>query len=206
MTKKTYIILAAFILFTALILLGYLQFKGEREENIIGLSNVEFSFETKVVEEVEVVNFESLRYTDVTYLDILLNVVNRGEQPIILENPILTFSLEDEFVLTYELEDVKLQPNELKLIELNDLTFKSDVITEALKGRVQRPEATLSLRGEVAPKFTFEIRDIVIRTYRLESTFSGKVLLTEIFGGRTGEEAADVILGINRSAAPTDIF
>jgi hypothetical protein len=163
------------------------------------LENLEVRFITTQIEGESVLDLDVLRYTDVTYLDFSIELLNHGQGDLSLKNPVLTLFLEEVFVLDKKLEDQYIAAGGEALIGLRELSFGSEVTDEALKGRIQRSEMTLRLIGDLHSEYFFEVQGIRLKTYRLHKTFEGKVLLRNIFGGKSPEEAVDVILGLNKS-------
>jgi LEA14-like dessication related protein len=198
MVKKLYLGLLLFSLLIISSSIIYLKFSEHKDKNQIELEDVEFKFITMDSEGMEVIEVDVLRYVDVTYLDLSFVIINHGEKDIHLINPRLELYLEDLFVLKKELDDIDLPP-ESKVIVFDDLTFKSEVIDEALKDKIQRPDETLTLAAVVSSEYYFKLQDITLKNYRLQVNFDGNLLIREVFGGKTQEEASEDILGFDKT-------
>jgi hypothetical protein len=165
--------------------------------NIEDLENVEIKFVTTEFEGTEIIAISALSYSDVTYIDLTISAENHGNRDITLINPTINLFLEDIFVIKEKPDDIVLSPGARKRIRLEDLTFKTEIVNEALKGRIERPDVVLDFSGRISFEYNFMIGSFKLKTYVLSTNFEGKILLREIFGGKTQEEAAEEILGMN---------
>jgi hypothetical protein len=175
----------------------YLDFSNQKNMNIEELENIEIKFETKEFEGTEIINLSALSYSDVTYIDLTISAENHGKRDVTLINPTINLFLEDIIVVKKELDDLGLSQGTRELIRLEGLTFRTESVNEALKGPIERPETVLDFSGEISFEYNFRIGPFKLKTYRLSNNLEGKILLREIFGGKTQEEAAEEILGFD---------
>ncbi len=175
----------------------YLQFEKHRYARSKELETVEIRFNTLVIDEQPVLNMSVLRYTDVTYLDLKVELINHGDKVIEFKNPRIKLYLEDLLVKEEAFGDLPLRPGPKKSLPIEEITFETEIINEALKGKTHRPEEVLYVRGEFSSKYVFSIQNIRLKTYSLSKSFEARLLLRQIFGGKTQEEAVEDILSLN---------
>jgi hypothetical protein len=192
-------LLVIFVLILILSSYSYIEFKGQRQANIDDLKTLKFDFETTPINGNNIVDLKIQRYTDVTYLDLVINIQNKGGRDVFLKNPLISFYLEDVIIEETTFEDQRIPSGEVRRVSFNGVTFTSEKIDEALKGRTDNPEEVIDFSANVSSEYEFIIQDINLRTYRLVYSFGGDVLLRQIFGGKTQEEAVVDILGLNKS-------
>ncbi len=168
----------------------------EREANVAELDLVEFRFETVQGEGIEIVDVEAQKYSDITFLDLEVIASKKGDRELTLKNPVIAFYLEDLFILNKTLDDIELSSGESWSMRFNELTFKTEVVENATLGRRNRADETFIISGEVTAEYTFVRYDYVLQTYRLSSSFVGRIPLQEVFGGKTKEDAVDKILNL----------
>ncbi len=166
----------------------------EREANVADVSMVEFRFETVQGAGIEIVDVEAQKYSDVTFLDFEITASSGGDREIALKNPVITFYLEDVFILNKTLDDIVLFPEGLWSMGFDELTFETVAVENASLRRGNRPDDTFIISAVVTSEYHFTIQDQVLKTYRLNTSFEGRIPLHEVFGGKTKEDAADKIL------------
>ncbi len=177
----------------------YQDFRGQKEMQALELSRVRFDFETIPFEDGgRVVDAGIQRYSDATYIDLSITASNTGERDIFLKSPVIAFYLEDVLVLEKDLEDLELPAGGSITIPFSDLSFTSEKITLAMEGK-KEISRVIELSAVVLPEYSYEVGGVVLKTYRLSSSFSGVVPLVEIFGGKSQFEAAVDILGLNKT-------
>ncbi|MFQ5800807.1 MAG: hypothetical protein ACE5HH_03695 [Candidatus Hydrothermarchaeales archaeon] len=158
------------------------------------LESVEFGFKTTDVEGMKIVDLDILRYSDVTFIDLTIVISNHGDRDLSLKNPVISFYLEDRLVEEKTLEDLSLPAKESISIELKDVTIKTETISEALEGSLGKPGETVEFRAMVSSEYSFKVDNTRLKTYRLPAAFEGRLLLRQIFGGKSQEEAVEEIL------------
>ena len=184
----------AFLISAILSSLIYGQFYNQKERNRKELGGIEWSFKTTGIEDGEIVDLNLKKYTDVTYLDLTITAKNNWDHQINLKSPAVKLYLEEVLIQEKKLSDLTLPAGSTTSIALKDLTFNSEAINKAIKGRIGRPDEALNLSALLTFEYPFEIRNIRFASYRIPATSTGKILFRQIFGGRTQEEAVDVII------------
>jgi len=159
------------------------------------LSTVDFRFTADPVDEGFILA-SAQKYSDITFLNLAIEVENTGPGEMELKNPVVAFYLEDVFILNRSLENLLLNSGEVQTFEFNDLTFKSEAVENASLQRGYRGDDAFILRGAVTTDYNFTVQGFVLSSYQLKSDFDGKIPLHEVFGGLSKEDAADVILGL----------
>jgi hypothetical protein len=174
----------------------YYQFSQQREMNTAELENVELRFSTTEIDNIEAVDLNILRYSDATYLDLSIIITNNADHEIALKNPMLTLYIGNAFVHEMNLGDITVPAKGSSTMKIEDVSVKTEILSEALKGRMERLEDTIEFNAVLSPEYSFDARNITLVTYRLQTTFEGTILLKQVFGGKSQEEAAEEILGL----------
>ncbi len=201
MERRLYILVFATLLVLGLIVYFFLQYRGEREAREIGLESLEVDFVVATFGDSELINTSVLRYTDATFLDLSINLFNRGGGEIYLRSPVLSLYLEGMPLAEKELNDQSIMAGSRETLTVKGLSFQTEVIDAALKGRTGTLEDVARLTGVLSYEYDFVIADYAVLTYWLNSTFEGNISLIRIFGGKSQEEAVVDILGLNRSTS-----
>ena len=193
MDKKVLGLIVAFLLVTSTVILST-GYTNQKEQSQNEMEKLEVSFKTIDKDGGEFLDIEVLHYTDVTYLGAGLGLVNNGNEAILINDPNLRLYLESEFILEKELESVNLKPGEDTEIIFDDLKFDSEIINKALSGGSVEFNGTIKIKGILTVKRDFKLSGVNIRSYELSREFEGGILLREIFGGKSKEEAVEDIL------------
>ncbi len=173
----------------------YWQFSLQKDVSIKELEHFYLEFKTVTNNEStgEVIDIGVLRYSDVTYIDVVLIMGNRGENDLFLRSPMVDFYLEGVYVDNKTFSDITLPKQSSSSIPFDDLEFETGLIDEAFKVRASTADV-LNLTAVFSSEHTFELGGLTLKTYRLERSASGDVLLWSVFGGRTQEEAVEEII------------
>jgi hypothetical protein len=190
------LVLILFIASSVSVWYVYNRYTLEREANVADISMVEFGFETVQDAGIEIVDVEAQKYSDVTYLDFEITASSGGDREIALKNPVITFYLEDVFILNKTLDDIVLFPERSWSMGFDELAFETVAVENASLRRGNRPDDTFIISAVVTSEYHFTIKDQVLKTYRLNRSFEGRIPLHEVFGGKTKEDAADKILNL----------
>jgi hypothetical protein len=169
----------------------------ERGANAVDISMVEFRFETVQDAGIEIVDVEAQKYSDVTFLDFEITASNSGDKELLLKNPVITFYLEDVYILNKTLEDIELFPEGSWSMRFDELTFETKAVENASLRLGDRPDETFIITGRVTSEYTFRLYNQVLKTYWLSTSFEGRIPLQEVFGGKTKEDAVDRILELS---------
>lgn len=179
----------------------YLQFQDEQAVNQRALDGLDPRFVEVEKEGNLVIELDALRYTDVTFLDLSINIANPTDQRVVLRNSVVTFFFEDVFAINKTLGNIEVEPKGDRVLDFTSLSFSSEVIDKALKGQSKTLKDYTQIKGVLSTEYDFSPNDIYLWSYSLNTSFTGKVLLREIFGGKSQEEATIDILGLNRSSS-----
>jgi len=193
MEKKVLGLLVVFLLVTSTVIL-YTGFTNQKEQSQNEMEKLEVSFKTIDKDGREFLDIEVLHYTDATYLEVGLGLENTGDEAIVITDPGLSLYLESEFILEKELEEIKLEPGEETKIILDDLKFDSEIINMALSGGTVESNGTIGIKGVLAVEKDFRVFGVKVKSYEVSREVGGRILLREIFGGKSKEEAVEDIL------------
>ncbi len=180
-------------------------YKEDTESSRGVLSTLDFRFTTSDDSSDDGFIFaRAQKYSDITFLDIQVEVENTGPGEVELKNPVLAFYLEDVFILNRSLQNLLLMPGDVQTLEFSDLTFKTEAVENASLRRGFRDDDAFILRGTLTSDYNFTVQDFVLSSYQLSADFEGRIPLHEVFGGLSKEDAADVILGLQGFIKPGD--
>lgn len=195
MVKNVQAGLIAFMVLAVVSLAVYWQFSVQKEENTKELESFYLEFKTVTDNRsgVEVLDINVLRYSDVTYIDAVLILSNIGENDLFLRSPMVDFYLEGVYVQNETFSDITLPKQGSSSITFDDLEFETGIIDEAFKVRVGSADV-LNFTAVFSSEYTFKLGGLALKTYRLERSASGNVLLWSVFGGKTQEEAVKEIV------------
>jgi len=195
-------LLIAAVLVTALVGsagLLYNSYKEQRSLEEQKLAELELAYTTSTVKGEELITLQVQRYTDVTYLTLSLVLRNNGAEKIRLRRPRLTFYLQGLPAVERELEDLEVPGGGFVKLPLKDLSFSSELVTEALKRKESAASDVLELKATLSTEHELKIRNTTIYRFRLSNNATGKVPIREVFGGKTKEEAVEEILGFTNA-------
>lgn len=176
----------------------------EKEANMAELDMVEFRFETVQDRGIEIVDVEAQKYSDITFLDFTVLASNNGIGGIKMKNPVIAFYLEDVFILNQTLDDIDMLSGGSWSMRFHELTFETEAVENATLRLGNREDEIFFLSAEVTSEYSFAIKGQVLQTYRLNTSFVGKIPLQEVFGGKTKEDAVDKILGLSGFTSPEE--
>ncbi|RMF91658.1 MAG: hypothetical protein D6733_00555 [Methanobacteriota archaeon] len=196
MSRRRWLSVAAALLLLTSISILYSRFSDERRGHLRELGSLEMAFVAREADAPGVVDTEVLRYSDRTYFDLSINITNR-DGDVTLGNTQLTLYFEGVPVYEEGLHDIAVPSGSSRVIRLEDVPVKTETMDEVLKTTFQRADDSLAVSATLLVEYPFEVMDVVLYTYRLPLSSEGRILLTEIFGGKTQEEAAVEVLKLN---------
>ncbi len=178
-------------------------YEADMQNNRDVLTNLDFRF-TEDPGDNGFIFAAAQKYSDITFLDLQVEVENTGSSVVELKNPVVAFYLENVFILNRSIQNLRLMPGEVRTLEFSDLTFKTVAVENASLQRGYRGDDAFILRGAVTSDYNFTVQGYVVSSYQLTSDFEGRLPLHEVFGGLTQEDAADKILGLQGFTKPDD--
>ncbi|HDH27532.1 MAG TPA: hypothetical protein ENH13_00200, partial [Euryarchaeota archaeon] len=99
-------------------------YEADMQNNRDVLTNLDFRF-TEDPGDNGFIFAAAQKYSDITFLDLQVEVENTGSSVVELKNPVVAFYLEDVFILNRSIQNLRLMPGEVRTLEFSDLTFKT---------------------------------------------------------------------------------